>query len=191
MKGEDLVKILSDEFSVKIEPMTKSQWRKKKHITPTILRNVQKKLRHQVLDHAIAPIVEFHYLDFDHQSNVDSFASRLNDKKILKQLKERKGGIYAFFDTTGEIIYVGKTSGVLFTEMEQRYKGKQISFRTLAKGKAKRLSRPIEDVAQFVSAYRIDEPLITNVEALLTRIIINKASNIRTESFKTTTTHNN
>ena len=68
--------------------------------------------------------------------------------------------------------------------MQQRYSGKKIRFRVLKNGKALWQSWSVKDVAQFVSAYRINEFLITNVEALLTRIIINKASNIRTESFK-------
>jgi hypothetical protein len=34
----------------------------------------------------------------------------------------------------------------------------------------------IKEVAQFVSEYGVHEGLITNVEVLLTRIIINKAS---------------
>jgi hypothetical protein len=119
--------------------------------------------------------------------NVDSFRSRINDEIVCDALKGQNGGIYAFFDTTGEVIYVGKTTGNLFSEMEQRFHNKKITFRVLVNGKAARENWPIKDIAQFVSAYRVDHELVTNIEALLTRIIINKAANIRTEQFKTAT----
>ena len=138
----------------------------------------------RTLAHAIIPIIEFHFIDFEHEANIDSFKNRLGDEQICATLKRQKGGIYAFFDSTGEIIYVGKTAGNLFTEMEQRYSGKQIKFRVIKNGKATWKKWPIKHIAQFVSAYGVSQELITNVEALLTRIIINKASNIRTESFK-------
>jgi hypothetical protein len=186
MNGKELVNILEEEeFSTEVGSVTRHQWRKKTQISPAILRNALRKVRSQTLHHAIRPITEFHCLEFDHDANVDSFRNRLNDEKLFGALNKQKGGIYSFFDPTGEIIYVGKTAGNLFTEMQQRYSGKKISFRILANGKARWEHWPIKDVAQFVSAYGIDEALITNVEALLTRLIINKAANIRIEQFKT------
>jgi hypothetical protein len=185
MNGKDLVNILEEpEFSIQIGGVTKHQWRKKKEISPAILRNALRKLRAQTLDHAIKPAIEFHCLDFEHDANTDSFRNRLNDEQAYKTLKDITGGIYAFFDSTGEIIYVGKTAGNLFSEMEQRYSGKKIKFRVIKNGRASWKQWPIKHVAQFASAYSVSDALITNMEALLTWIIINKASNIRTESFK-------
>lgn len=183
MNGKDLVSVLED-FSIQIGAVTKHQWRKKREISPAILRNALRKLQSQTLDHAIKPIIEFHYIDFEHGANTDSFRNRLNDEEAYETLKNQTGGIYAFFDSTGEVIYVGKTAGNLFTEMEQRYSGKKIKFRVIKNSKAAWKHWPIKHVAQFASAYGVSDALITNVEALLTRIIINKASNIRTESFK-------
>jgi hypothetical protein len=183
MRGKELVGIL-DEFSIDIGPATRSQWLKKKQISSTIFRNALKKVRTQTLEHAISPIAEYHYVDGDHEENVDSFANRLNNRQLVTQLQRQEGGIYAFFDSTGELVYVGKTTKNLFTEMQQRYKNKKIFFRTLSsKGKAKWNSWVIEDVAQFVSAYGIDKAFVTNIEALLTRLIINMGSNIKVESF--------
>jgi hypothetical protein len=189
VNGKDLVRLLEEtEFSVEIGAVTRHQWRSKTQLSPAILRNAFRKLQSQTLDRALWPIIEFHRIDFEHGANVDSFRNRLNDEKIFGVLSQQIGGVYAFFDTTGEVIYVGKTAGNLFTEMQQRYSGKTIRFRVLVKGKAKWEHWSIKDVAQFVSAYGVAEPLITNIEALLTRIIINKAANIRTESFKKTAT---
>jgi hypothetical protein len=85
---------------------------------------------------------------------------------------------------TGEVIYIGKTNGNLFTEIDQRYNQKCINFRVIGSdGKPKWKEWPIRDIAQWVSAYGIEDALITNIEALLTRVLINTASNIRTEQF--------
>jgi hypothetical protein len=189
MTGEQLVRMLEEEFSIKIGAATKSQWRKKKRISPTIFRNALKKMHIQTLDRAIVPIAEYHYLNFDHGKNVDSLANLLNDKRLATQLQAQQGGIYAFFDSTGELVYVGKTTKNLFTEIQQRYTGKKIRFRTLSKnGTPKWNAWTVKKVAQFVSAYGVDKAFVTNVEALLTRLIINMASNIRVEKFKSSAT---
>jgi hypothetical protein len=189
MTGEQLVRILEEDFSIKIGPATKSQWRKKKRISPTILRNALNKMRAQTLERAIVPIAEYHYLDDDHGKSVNSLANRINNERLIVKLQGQEGGIYAFFDSTGELVYVGKTTKNLFTEIQQRYSGKKIHFRTLSKkGKSKWNTWAVKDVAQFISAYGVDKAFATNVEALLTRLIINIASNIRVESFTSSAT---
>src|SRR5450756_109934 len=95
MTGEQLVRMLEEEFSIKIAAASKSQWRKKKRISPTIFRNVLKMMRIQTLDGAIVPIAEYHCIDFYHGKNVNSLANRLNDKRLITQLKAQQGGIYA------------------------------------------------------------------------------------------------
>jgi hypothetical protein len=143
-------------------------------------------VRAQTLEGAITSIAEYHYLEdrHEHGKNVDSFANRLNNKKLLTKLQQQEGGIYAFFDSAGELVYVGKTTKKLFGEMQQRYAGKRIDFRTLSKnGKPKWNHWKIKDVAQFVSAYGVDKAFVTNIEALLTRLILNITSNLRVENF--------
>jgi hypothetical protein len=116
-------------------------------------------------------------------------ANRLNNQKLITKLQGQEGGIYAFFDSAGELVYVGKTTKNLFTEIQQRYSGKKIHFRTLSKkGKPKWNAWTVKDVAQFISAYGVDKAFVTNVEALLTRLIINIASNIRVENFTSSAT---
>src|SRR5438094_462805 len=55
-------------------------------------------------------------------------------------------------------------------EIQQRYKGKKISFRKLWKGKSVWEHWTIKDVAQFLSAYAVDKSFVTDIEALLTRL---------------------
>jgi hypothetical protein len=83
----------------------------------------------------------------------------------------------------------GNNKDTLYTRIDDksvanRYAGKKVPFRVLKGGKAKREDARIKDVATYFSAYRIDVHLIANVEAFLTRLIINNASNLRVESFR-------
>lgn len=71
----------------------------------------------------------------------------------------------------------------LFSEMEKRYWKKPITARTIKNGKSYPLGAKIDNVARYFSAYKIEKDLIRNIEALLTRVITNSASNFRVESF--------
>jgi hypothetical protein len=184
MDGEQFVSILTKEFGLHLSAVTKNQWKGKKAISAIILRNAFKKFERQRLTQAIEPIVEFHRLNFEHNNkNVDTFAKRVDDKRVLEELKGTPG-IYAFFIRGGDLVYVGKTEkSNLLQEMNQRYLTKKVPFRVIKNGKACREDARIRDVADYFSAYKVDQHLIKNVEALLTRIIINNASNLRIESF--------
>ena len=183
MNGEQLVEVLK-EFEIRVGGATETQWKTKKEISPTILKNALRKFENQKLSSAVAPVVEFHKLNFDHGHNVDTLRRRIDDEVVIENLK-RTPGIYAFYETQGRLVYVGKTEkNNLFQEMTQRYAGKKVPFRVLKGGKAKQENASIKDVATYFSAYKVHDHLISNVEALLTRIIINNASNLRVESFK-------
>jgi hypothetical protein len=180
--GTEFVNVL-DEFGIFLNGATKSQWRNKKAISATILRNAFRSFERQLLTQAIVPIVEFHRLNFWHNNNRDTFAKRIDNKNVIAKLSEAQG-IYAFFTSEGGLVYVGKTEkNSLLNEMNQRYWNKKVSFRVIKNGKACRDDAYIEDVAAYFSAYNVKAHLIKNVEALLTRIIINNASNLRVEHF--------
>jgi len=183
MDGKQFVGILK-EFGIRIGAVTEVQWRGKQEISPTILRNALHKFESQKLSAAVAPIVEFHKLNLDHGNNKDTLYTRIDDKSVVKDL-QASAGIYAFYETQGRLVYVGKIEkNNLLQEMANRYAGKKVPFRVLKGGKAKREDARIKDVATYFSAYRIDVHLIANVEAFLTRLIINNASNLRVESFR-------
>jgi hypothetical protein len=185
MKGSDLVSLLVDELGLKIPPMTKSQWGKRQDISKAVLRNAFKMVERHTAHQSIRPIVEFHQLKFDHGKTSDSFANRVSDAKLVNKLRQDGCvGIYAFFDASGCVIYIGKTEkNTLFNEMSQRYSQKSISGRVIRGGKSKPLNAKIQNIAEYFSAYAVEKHLISNVEALLTRMILNNASNIRVESF--------
>jgi hypothetical protein len=162
MDGEQFVKILKEEFEVKLGPVTEHQWRRKPSVSPTLLKNALHKLKSQLLYSAITQIVEFHKLNLHHGENVDSFAKRIADKKVLESLRSSKG-VYAFYEGQGRLVYIGKTEkNWLFDEMNQRYKGKnakKVRFRIFKKGRAKQQDARIADVAVYFSAYAIDPQL--------------------------------
>jgi hypothetical protein len=183
MNGEQFVSTLVDIFKLKIGAATKSQWKTKKQISPTVLKNAFRMFEAQRFHGSITPLAEFHELIFD--SGKRSFAGLINDKPLVQKLKQPDSiGIYAFFDASGRVVYIGKTEKrTLFSEMDQRYRDKPVSMRVIKKGKSCSRKAKISDVAYYFSAYRVEKYLITNVEALLTRVIINSASNIRVERF--------
>jgi len=182
MDGKQFVSVLK-EFGVQVGAVTESQWKKKADVTPAIFKNALHKFYHQKLSGAVIPIVEFHRLNLYHGNNLDTFAKRIHNDSVVKSLQGAVG-VYAFFGAQGRLVYVGKTQkNNLMQEMTQRYGGKKVPFRVLKDGKAKWEPASIKDVALYFSAYKIDDYLIGNVEALLTRIIINNASNLKTESF--------
>lgn len=189
MNGKEFVSLIVDELKLNISAVTKSQWSKRPDISLTVLRNAFRWFEKQKFHESIVPMSEFHELSLQHGKNTDSFASRINNKTVESKLKENDSiGIYAFFDASGRVIYIGKTEkGTLFSEMQQRYWNKSISVRFIKKGKACSLDTKINHVAKYFSAYKVEKHLIKNVEALLTRVIINSASNIRVESFHEST----
>lgn len=187
MDGKEFVSLLVSELKLNIGAATKAQWRNRHDISLAVLRNAFHMFEKQKFFGSIVPITEFHEFSFDHGKNVDSFASRINNKTVENKLKERDSiGIYAFFDASGRVIYIGKTEKNLFSEMCQQY-ARRISVRFIKNGRSCPKDARIKDVANYFSAYKIEKNLITNVEALLTRVLINSASNIRVESFHEST----
>jgi hypothetical protein len=186
MLGTDFVSLLVDELQIKIGPVTKSQWKQKKDISLTVLRNAFGHFEKQKFDEAITPLAEFHKLVLDHGRASKSFASLINSKILEYKLKEKGSvGIYAFYDASGRVVYIGKTEKMtLFIEMQQRYIHKNLSIRVIKHGKSAHEHIRISDVARYFSAYKVSKHLINNVEALLTRIIINNSANIHIERFK-------
>ena len=187
MNGKELTELCSEpEFDIDLSPATKSQWSNLSSVSKAIFRNTLRKHRSHIFNNAIVPIVEFHKFDLFHGHKADSFAKRVNNKQIIEKLRnDNPKGIYAFYGSDGNLIYVGKTEkNSLFNEMAQRYNSKAIKFKIINKGKARWEKLPIRDIAQYVSAYKISNELIADVEALLTRITINNTANLKVEHFK-------
>jgi hypothetical protein len=179
--GGDLVDILND-YGVPLGAATRCQWRQRE-LSKTILKNAFHHFERHARTNLIEPIVEFHELDFYHGQNVDTFTKRINDLSIVRKLQEHRG-IYGFFEGTGQLIYVGKTeSSNLLNEMTQRYNGKKLHFRMMNGANSTGMEKVIKDIAVYFSAYAVHPSMIRDIEALLTRLMINNTANLQVAKF--------
>jgi hypothetical protein len=145
------------------------------------------------------PIVEFFPIDRQ-PKNVRQFIDvGRQDRKDLRDLLKNHIGIYAFYNSEMEVIYVGKSETQLFSEMVQTFNRKiERYFRYWmnheygrdAQGKFKIVSgvRQIKrhemflyDAAAYFSAYAVDEDDVGWVEQLLIRMIPNDLLNLKME----------
>jgi hypothetical protein len=144
-------------------PIAKAMvWNSGRHVpqSPTLNRIIQK-----VFTPEFSTIVEFAQLPVGHRKEVQK---RLN--AILKGY-EHSSAIYAFYDTSGTLIYLGKSNGNLLFECKQRLSA-SYHIRPSKAFKVKKLSR--YDVVAYLSAYetRVDSHVDfpRHVESLMLRI---------------------
>ena len=188
-----LVDLLKEEFGIQTDKglseslgMSFANWRNVADsiVSSLIVKRAIKAAMRYRLRSVLQPLIEYHPFVFEHGKNVDSFANRLADKGIVASLGKAYG-IYAFFDSAGKIIYLGKAEKQhLFPEMEQQYRCKTVPFRVIENGLSKWKYPVIKYIAEYVSAYSVQPELISNVEALITRTIINNSTNLRAERFR-------
>ncbi|MEM9964106.1 MAG: hypothetical protein AAGC58_02030 [Asticcacaulis sp.] len=145
----------------------------------------------------IHPIVEFFEIDADNKSENDFINVRQPDRKLLqKDLKSSKG-IYAFYNSEMEVIYLGKTKNNLYNEMKnafgremEHYKRFKVShprskYSPVNNEKVRPIRRSkfyIWEAAKYFSAYAIsDDELIDLVELMMIRLFPNDLLNVRME----------
>jgi hypothetical protein len=145
----------------------------------------------------LSPVVEFFpILDSKGQ---DLFLDPLRrpDLKELRSALQQARGIYAFYNSEAEIIYIGKTEKQsLWTRMRNSYKQEKARYERYyvrhpdykyavpKNGKVRRISRKqfgLSNVANFVSAYSISTRMIGFCEQLLIRLLPNDLINVRME----------
>lgn len=193
--GEQLIEMLMKELECKnISELGKrigkgsniQAWKRSEFLSKTIIKNVISAVKKEAIRNSIKPIMEFHRLDHLHGNSKDTLRKKLNNKEICNKLSNSHG-IYSYYDSNGKIIYVGKTEkSDLFTEMNQSFGLSRNNYtrKTVDNGKFKIIKLCIKDSAYYASAYSVDQNVIGNVEALLTRMIPNDVVNKRTENFK-------
>jgi hypothetical protein len=159
------------------------------HSTRKISKSAAEKIQQK-----IHPIAEFFELD---QNEVLLDTSH-EDKKKLAQLLRKSKGIYAFYNSEAEVIYVGKTKTSLWTEMKNAYgrrmnhytrffvnHPKKFTFEERANGKTRQIERrsfSVWNVATFFSAYHVeDDDLIDIIEMMMIRMMPNDLINVRME----------
>jgi hypothetical protein len=157
---------------------------KKGALTKTIVRNVVYLLIENALKASFAPIVEFHPLNHIHGHKLDTLTKKIASKAVVDKLKAQKG-IYLFYDSSGSVIYCGRTvKSLLLAEMKQAFNLARPQYKRKfanAQGQFKLQQLTIRDTAHYFSAYRVDDRVSANLEAFVTRIIPNNLINRKTE----------
>ncbi|NHZ39917.1 helix-turn-helix domain-containing protein [Massilia aquatica] len=154
----------------------------------------------------IQPIVEFYsinrcesaqgagWLVFDGGAGANLYAKGLRDA-----LRESHG-IYIFYDSRGRALYVGKArEQTIWKEMNLAYNRKRdIQKISLVRHPERnqefkpgyeKLRQPKDtqlelfDLACYFSAYRVDDGMIDDLEALMVRGFVNDLLNVRMETF--------
>jgi hypothetical protein len=119
----------------------------------------------------------------------------------LKSELNKSFGVYVFFDSRGHAIYAGKAERqTLWKEMTNVFNRKRdsvqkikrvshpenrVTYRTAEEKSRQIIEQPVllHEIASYFSAYRVDEAMINDLEALLVRSFANDLLNIRMENF--------
>ena len=148
------------------------------------------------IDQNIRPIVEFFPIELDEKSD-RSFLdlSRADTKKLRADLTSSIG-IYSFYNSEYELIYLGKTKSSLWNEMKVAYTRKMSDYKRFyvdhpssiyksTSGGVRAIRRRnmyVYDCACFFSAYRVEsKPLIDVLELMMIRMCPNDILNVRME----------
>jgi len=187
---------LADRLSCK--PPNISQLRSNDDITPSRAITIMSTLAAYNLREKISlfrPIVEF--LPVDRKDKGNSFINlKSSDRKDLQSVLKSTIGVFSFYNSEMEIIYVGKTKNNLWTEMISVYARKMGHYRRFYVAHAYNQYRPtptggvrkiaqrqffLYDAAAYFSAYAISEEFIDIFETLVIRLIPNDLLNVRME----------
>ncbi|AER56993.1 hypothetical protein DSC_11745 [Pseudoxanthomonas spadix BD-a59] len=154
----------------------------------------------------IRPIVEFYGIDrcdtkFDAGYNLFDFSSHASlYARGLKDVLLNSCGIYIFYDSRGQALYVGKArEQSLWKEMNLAFNRKRdVQMITLVhhpdrnqefKPGYEKLRQPRDtqlelcDLAFYFSAYGVDDGMIDDLEALMVRGFANNLLNVKMETF--------
>jgi len=188
-------------------------WNKAKKITPSRIARLIHKARLTAAESfrkdALRPVVEFFPIEASPSNNVFNVKDGNKDHPYRKGLKaelDETNGVYVFFDSRGQAIYVGKAKKQdLWREMNLAFKrergalqkikrvkhpNRHKPYRTSSE-KARQIGDyavPLSDLARYFSAYSVTETMIDDLEAVLVRSFANDLLNKRMERF---TAHRN
>ena len=150
-----------------------------------------------IANQKIHPIVEFFEIDFECRNDREFIDTAQTDRKILRSALSKSKGIYAFYNSEFEVIYVGKTKSNLWNEMKfafnrrmdhyQRYQVQhpRSKYSEPSNGFVRTIRKKqfyLFDLATHFSAYAIeDDTLIDLIELMMIRIMPNDILNVRME----------
>lgn len=221
MKGTELIAVLKrklDKYSQRdvavalgLSMNTLSNWNKRdKDLSATQVAEALVKAREAAVQesqyHAIKPIVEYFPIEATEskrQAGHELFnkTGSERNKGLHKALgADTARGIYIFYDSRGQALYVGKAKlQSLWKEMNlafNRDRGTQTVklidhepesaefFPAYEKGKQHRPTQlRLHSLAWYFSAYAVDDGMIDDLEALLVRGFANDLLNVKMERF--------
>lgn len=166
--------------------------------------------KRDLLKSLIRPIVEFYPITQANARggvNQEVLNSKINSQhKKIRQWLEKENGIYIFYSSEGCALYVGKTNSKnrsLWKRMNESYntvKEKNVqsiyrvahpeknveifpAFETKGYKQIRKQNVPLYELAEYFSAYAVEESAISLVEALLVRSFPNDLKNLKMENF--------
>ena len=214
MNGAELVNILQKQLSLDTDTalaaalgLTQgriSQIRSSKKLSAKqVAKFFDKAIVHKVGDefvHAVEPLVEFFEIKRTETSqNVKWNPFDVKKDPHLREKLDDAKGVYAFYNSEGEIIYLGKTKGKsLFNEMKNAFNRDFPSYQILTvkhpwkkfkefengSRQIKKGNAHLHETARYFSCYKVSEELISPLEALLIRMMPNNLINVKIEKLK-------
>jgi len=176
----------------------------KKLIGVSEIHAIIKKSRDHFAENAIRPLVEFYPLNKKESKGGSSYEllnvtknSDTRENKLKTELEERNG-IYLFYNSQGQVIYVGKARDQgLWNEMKSAFNrertdqevykvnhpttGSDFDLTYLKPRQIVRQSVKLHDIAAYFSAYQVEAALIDHMEAAIIRMIPNDCLNVKIE----------
>ena len=163
-------------------------------------KEATKKALRDAIRGAIRPIVEYYPIDPEIKGqggNRVMFKPKQDEvqRKQLKKALLAASGVYVFYDSQGQALYVGKTKNDLWTELDQTFNRPTSTrakpLKLVDHGRANREFIPASEknrrlakkpvrfyqMASYFSAYEVAPDLIDDVEALLIRSFANSLFN--------------
>ncbi|MEB8476317.1 hypothetical protein [Acidithiobacillus ferriphilus] len=221
MKSDKLLDVLRQKFDAPnnhilaqrlgVSPALLSSWSSNpRELNPMQVANlIVKSKKHGMQEarhYSIKPIVEYFPIEANDSRQgaaweiFDSDQSANKRHEGIKSFLREKKGIYIFYDSRGEALYVGKAKEQsLWDEIKSAFnrdrdtqKIRIASHPTTGTGFRPAYESPrqikttkvrLVDLAYYFSAYEVAEDMINNVEALLVRAYSNGLLNARIENF--------
>ena len=141
-------------------------------------------------------VVELFEIEWSPSNSRGFLNSTRSDHVDLIDVLSSSVGIYAFYNSEMEIIYLGKTNVSLWSEMQSaivrempHYKRYRVQhprgrFKATTSGRARKLqlrNMSVWEAARYFSAYAVDPEYIDEIEKLLIRVAPNDILNRRME----------
>jgi len=216
MKGATLVKSLKRKFRVVTDAALAKHlgvsvpavqlWKSRKSVTPRQVASLVHKASFQ--SNVIRPVVEFFPINkvktkreaaFEIFSPLHADGMEHPYRGGLKSELMEHHGVYVFFDSRGQVIYVGKARlqklwkelNLAFNrnrgEVQSIYRVSHPTKRMKFGTKPRQIvSRPValHELAAYFSAYQVPDAMINDLESMLVRSFANDLLNLRMEKFK-------